>query len=266
MNRGGAVVTTAAVLAVLAAGAVFLFLSGVQHNSQTGGGTVKVIVAKQDIAVGTGLDTVINDGGLTFKSVPKDTVVRGAVTDLSQIKGQTTSQPIVAGQQLTTAFLTGSATQPLGGQYGIPAGFEAITLSLSAPQAGGGLVQKGDHITVYVSFKDLSINLINSASFRALQSGQGTVSQQDIKLGDFLATVVPDVQVLKVIQGPITAGTQQSQIELTLALKPEDAAKVIFSQQQGTVWFALLPPNQQGETQKPTSYLDIIRPDQLRPV
>jgi pilus assembly protein CpaB len=262
MNRSGTVVTVAAVLAILAAGAVFLFLSGVQKNAQSGGGTVKVIVAKQDIAVGTRLDTVVASGGLTFKSVGKDSEVRGAVTDLSQIKGQTISQPIVAGQQLSTAYLEGSATQ--ASSIGLQPGYEAITLSLDAPQAGGGLVQVGDHITVYASFKDLSVNVINSASAKAILAGN--VQQTDVKIGDFLATVVPDVQVLKVLQGPITAGTQQSQIGLTLALKPDDAEKVIFSQEEGTVWFALLPPNQQGETQRPISYFDIIHPDQLRPV
>jgi pilus assembly protein CpaB len=266
MNRGGTVITVAAVLAILAAGAVFLFLSGVQHNAQSGGGTVKVIAAKQDIAAGTNLDTVISSGGLTFNSVPKDAAVRGAVTDLAQIKGQVTSQPLVAGQQLTTAFLVGSATQPQGGQYQIPEGYEAITLSLEGPQAGGGLVEKGDHVTIYVSFKDLSVNVINSGSFKSILAGQGSVQQTNVRIGDFLATVVPDVQVLKVLQAPLSASTQQSQVQLTLALRPDDAQKVIFSQEEGTVWFALLPPNQQGVPSKPVTYFDIITPDQLRAV
>jgi Flp pilus assembly protein CpaB len=262
MNRGGAVITVAAVLAVLAAGAVFLFLSGVQHNAQTGGGgTVKVIVAKQDIAVGTRLDTVLTDGGVTYQTVPKDSAVRGAVTDLSQIKGQTTSQPIVAGQQLSTAFLEGSTTQPAGGPHGICEGCEAITLSLQAPQAGGGLVQNGDHVQVFASFENLSINVIQKAG---LLTGQ--VQQTELKVGDVIVTVVPDVTVLQVLQDPITAASQAAQIQMTLELKPEDAAKLVFANSNGTVWFGLLPPNQQGETQKPISYLDLVKPDQLRPV
>src|SRR5689334_10077527 len=144
------------VLAILATGAVYLYVRGVQNNNG-GGSTVSVIVSKQDIPVGAKLDDVISQGGVTFRKFPKADVVRGAVTDINQIKGQTTSAPIVAGEQISTARLVGSSTQPTGGALGIPQGYEALTISLQAPQAGGGTVQQGDHISIFAQFSNISL-------------------------------------------------------------------------------------------------------------
>ena len=119
MRPRGFVITVAAVLAILATGAVYLYVRNVQNNNG-GGTTVSVVVAKQDIAVGAKLDDVISQGGVTFRRFPKADVVRGAVTNISEIKGTVTNAPIVAGEQISTARLVGSVTQPTGGALGIP--------------------------------------------------------------------------------------------------------------------------------------------------
>ena len=61
MRPRGFVITVAAVLAILATGAVYLYVRNVQNNNG-GGTTVSVVVAKQDIAVGAKLDDVISQG------------------------------------------------------------------------------------------------------------------------------------------------------------------------------------------------------------
>ena len=104
MRPRGFVITVAAVLAILATGAVYLYVRNVQNNNG-GGTTVSVVVAKQDIAVGAKLDDVISQGGVTFRRFPKADVVRGAVTNISEIKGTVTNAPIVAGEQISTAIL-----------------------------------------------------------------------------------------------------------------------------------------------------------------
>src|SRR5262249_23097927 len=150
----GLVVTVAALLAILATAAVFLYVRGIQDNRTSQGDLVSVIVAKDDIPVGTKLDDLITSGGLTLRQVPQDAVVRGAISDVELLKGRVTTARIVSGEQITSARLEGSATQPEGGTLGIPEGLEAMTISLELPQAGGGVVQRGDHISIYGAFSN----------------------------------------------------------------------------------------------------------------
>lgn len=239
MRTRGLVIAVAALLAILATAAVFLYVRGVEKENGAKADTISVIVAKEDIQVGARLDDVIQGGGVTGRSFAKDAVVRGAVTDIGQLRGRITNAPILAGEQISTARLEGSSTQPEGGALGIPEGLEAVTFALDAPSAGGGLVRRGDHVTIYAALSDAS---------RGRSSGGGE---------NVVVTAVADAQVLKVVQAAVTANSE-SRVMMTLALRPEDAAKVIFAQQNGAVWLALLPPNQPGEKVPPTTSLQLV--------
>jgi pilus assembly protein CpaB len=254
MRSRGMVIVVAALLAILATAAVFMYVRGVENENGAGSGNVSVIVAKEDIPVGANLDQIVQSGGVTSRNFPKNAVVRGAVTDVGQLRGRTTNAPILSGEQISTARLEGSTTQPQGGALGIPEGQQAVTFSLETPSAGGGVVQRGDHITVYASFQDVSV--LRGSPLESFLGGSAPDNTQQ-RLGDFVVTVVPDVQVLKVVQGAVTA-TNETRVLMTMALKPEDASKVIFAQQNGVVWLALLPPNQQGENVPPTSLVDVV--------
>ena len=59
------------------------------------------------------------------------------------------------------------------------------------------------------------------------------------------------VKVLKVAK-PSTVDQASSQgTLLTLALRPQDAEKVVFAQEHGTIWIALLAPGQPGQSRPP---------------
>jgi Flp pilus assembly protein CpaB len=238
MRTRGLVIAVAGLLAILATAAVFMYVRGVENGKGTGASTVSVIVAKEDIPVGARLDDVIQGGGVTARDFAEEAVVRGAVTDVGQLRGRVTNAPVLAGEQISSARLEGSTTQPEGGALGIPEGHEAVTFSMDLASAGGGVVKRGDHITIYAAF---------DASRRSQASNE-----------DLVVTVVPDVQVLKVVQGTISANNNEGQVLLTMALRPGDAAKVIFAQQKGVVWLALLPPNQRGQDVPPISLGQLI--------
>jgi Flp pilus assembly protein CpaB len=255
MRSRGMVITVAALLAILATAAVFMYVRGVENENGAGSSTVSVIVAKEDIPVGGNLDQIVQSGGVTSRNFPKNSVVRGAVVEVGQLRGRTTNAPILAGEQISTARLEGSTTQPQGGALGIPEGQQAVTFSFETPAAGGGVVQRGDHITIYASFQDVSV--LRGSPLESFLGGSAPDNSQQ-KLGDFVVTVVPDVQVLKVVQGAVTATSNETRVLMTMALKPEDATKVIYAQQNGVVWLAVLPPNQQGENVPPTSLVDVV--------
>jgi Flp pilus assembly protein CpaB len=251
MKGRGIVMFLAVALGVLASMAVFTYVRGVQRQQKATSNDVTVIVAKQDIPAGTNLDDAMNGGELVSKSVPESTLIPGAVNDLTQLKGRVTTSTVLAGEQVTTARLQGSDANT-GGLLQIHDGFEALTLSLPAPQAGGGYIAANDHVTIYAQLTDVKIL---KGSLAQLLKGQ-LPSSEGQSIGDWTVTLVPDVRVLKVL-GATSEGSTSS-LQLALELKPEDALRVILANEEGHVWLALLPPGQKGQSQDPIRDSDVL--------
>ena len=238
MKSRAPAVATALVLALVATGGVFLYIQGVRHSATTGGGLVSVIVSKQDIPAGTALDSLISSGEFTTRSVPRDDLVQGIVTDINQLRGQRTAFPILANEQISTARFRG-ATEALGGRLGIPDGYVGTTVSLEAQRLVGGTIQQGDHVTLYGTYQPPG------------QSGGGGQAQET-------RTIVPDVRVLAITT---STGSSSGSAEtlVTLALHPYDAELVVYTQEQGHLWMSLLPPNQQGVTAPPVKSWNLVQ-------
>ena len=235
MKSRSIAVTLSFLLAAGATTAVFLYLHGVKAGKTTVEpvATVQVIVSKQDIPAGTELDGLITGGAFTTLEIPTSAVVEGAVTDLTQLQGRTTNSLILQSEQISVARLAGSEQSASINRLGIPAGYQAMTVSLEAQRIVDGVVQQGDHVVVYA-----------------------TVTDPDTSFQE-TAIVVPDAEILRVI-GP-TLENPTADIFVTLALTPEDAAKVILSQEQGHVWLSLLPPGEQGAPQAPVTVADLVK-------
>jgi pilus assembly protein CpaB len=252
MRTRGLAIVVAFLLAIGATGAVLLYVQGVRKDAK--GKTtnlVSVVVSKQDIPAQTNLDNLITDGAFTTLQVPVDAIVQGAVTDVSQLKGESTAFPILQGEQITTARLQGSSTQVEGGILGIPEGYKALTLPVELSRAVGGVLQSGDRITLYVTFDDVSVI---PGSLQGVLTGKQAVGKKQ-ELGDYTATLVPDVQILRALKPTDNGG----QVLLTLALKPVDTQKVVFAQEEGKLWAALLPPGETGTIVPPLNGLEVLK-------
>lgn len=227
----------AVLMAAVATIAVFMYVNGVRNDAEGGGNQIQVVVSKEDIAAGTDLDELISEGAFTTQSYGEEAVVDGAVTDLNDLAGRTSSVPILAGEQISTARLTGS-DELQGGVLGIPANHEAVTMSLDAQRQVGRDVVAGDNITVFGSFKP------------PVSAKETTVN------------LVSEVRVLKVFQTTgenVEAQNEQQEALMTLALSPRDAQRIVFAKEHGTVWFTLLPPGQDGSKAKPVEIEQVAR-------
>jgi Flp pilus assembly protein CpaB len=176
------------------------------------------------------------------------------VTQLSQLRGQTTTAAVLAGEQIPSARLSSGALP--GGTLGIEDGYEAVSFKLDAQQVVGSAVQRGAHITLYVTFNDVTLI---PGTLKQQFAGTGTPTQRN--LGDFTITLVPDTRVLDV-QSDKATPTQGSSVSstflLTLELTPQDAQNVIFAQNNGQLWGALLPPKGKGVAIPPTSFGQLL--------
>ena len=224
-------------LAMSATFVVYLYMKGVENRS-TGGAMVAVVVSDEDIPAGTQLDELIAEEHFSTIRVPEDAVVRDAVLSVQELNGRETSAPVLAGEQISTTRLRGSEQLP-GGNLGIPNGYQALTLPLESPRLAGGAIQQGDHVTLYGTFTNIA-------------SAKGNAPAAT-------STLVADVEVLEVTTSEVTEDTADTTQMVTLALKAGDAQKVVFAQEQGSVWMTLLPPNEKGTDSGTTTAAELVR-------
>ncbi len=259
MKTGGLMgIAVAFVLALIATMSVFMYVRGVEQEAGGRGEKVEVVVARQDILAGSDLDDLIATGAFTTETVAESSLIEGAVTRLADLEGQQTSAAILAGEQVTMARIQGSGALP-GGTLGIPQGYQAVTLPLQPSRVVGGAVVRGDHVTIFGTFDEQAGG---RASFSGNVSETGTFSANvSATSGNATVTLVPDVQVLKVVE-PQTAGLAaggSGESLVTLALRPVDAQKVVFGFEQGSVWLSLLPPGEKGVARPPMTVAGVLR-------
>ena len=254
MRSRGLVVAIAIVLAVAAAAAVILYTQGVKEDAVRGGDLTPVIVSTQEIPANQQLDPLIDQGIFTEIQLPNDALVEGAVTDVEQLRGVTTSTPILANEQISTKRLS-SADETLN-RVGVSEGHVGLAVELDAPQGGIGNIQPGDQVQVFATYQ--GVKVIKGDIKRLINTAGGTAPPQ-VDLPDFTLTLIPTVRVLR-IQNPSvdteTGRSDSSRIQVTLDLLPQDAQNLVFAQEKARIWLGLLPPGEEG-TQPRTSLVPI---------
>jgi Flp pilus assembly protein CpaB len=214
MKRGATAAVITLLFAAAAAAGVFLFMKNVRQDAQQPEATVVVLVSSQDIPAGSQLDPLIAQGDFVTQEVPANLVIQGVVTDVYQLRGQRTAYPILAGEQISAARLAGPL-QAAGGTLGIPTGYQAASVTLEAQRSVAGALKQGDRIEVFGTFT----------------SNQNQTTR----------VVIPEALVLSAPTAASSSGTT-----ITLAVTPAEASLLIYSQEQGSVWLTLLPPNEDG--------------------
>jgi Flp pilus assembly protein CpaB len=166
------------------------------------------------------------------------------VTSPSQLRGQTTTAPIVANEQVTTSSLS-SGEQVQGGMLGISPGHVAVTVQLDVPQGVNGNIQVGDNITVYATFQGASVI---KGTIQQIASTGSTVSSDRQDLPDFTVTLIPTVKVLQVVNPSVddTGKTVGDSVAVTLDLTKKDAQNLVFAEEGAKLWLGLLAPGEQG--------------------
>ena len=257
MRSRGLVVAIAVVLAVLAAVGVIVYTSNVRETA-VNENTTTVLASTQDIQASTPLDPLISQGVFQPIQVPNDGVVPGAVTDQSQLAGQTAVAPIYQNEQIPLARISSGGGSNI---LGIDPGNIGIGLEVEGQAAVNGFVQQGDNITIYATFPRGTIVTKQSLKFlltpaqlnKALQQAlggaptTGSVSTNVIQMQtDFTVALVPAVEVLSVQNPPVDTTTGQSASgasRYVLNMTPADAQELVFATDHSTLYLGLLPPD-----------------------
>jgi len=214
MDRTSKRLVLLAVLCALAVGlGVYRFMSNLEAMSVTQY-TEEVVVAIKDIAA----RVVVTSDMVRLERVPTGTRHARAAAQVAQIMGHVTTQPIVSGEQILTTRLFSSAQQS-GLSYQLATGYRAISISINQKISVAYQVRPGDFVDVIVSYEQAT-QARESTSTIMLQSIQVLAVGSEMKAG---------------AAAPVSAET------ITLAVKPDQAERLVWAEDYGKIRLVLRP-------------------------
>ncbi len=194
-------ITIAVALALVAALLTSFYVTNYQRNVRQDETNVPIWVAKRDIPAGTTGADIERKGMLEKSEIVRRSVVPGAISNPDQVAELVTSQPIYAGEQVSTRrFSTPS-------QRGIKAQLTGVQRAIEIPgdqhQLLAGTLRAGDKVDVVATFE---------------VPDEGGI--------DFTRIVLRDIEVLRAPSGggnaeKITSGANQDGA-FSVMLKPTD--------------------------------------------
>ncbi|MCU1428231.1 MAG: Flp pilus assembly protein CpaB [Actinomycetia bacterium] len=206
-------IVIAVALAGIAALLTGLYVTSYQRQVQQGEEHVTVFVASRDIPAGTSGADAVARGLVTHKTVTRNGVVPGAVSNTDQITGLVAAQQIFAGEQITKLRFSRDAVQGIQGQ--LTGTTRAFQVQGDANQLLAGTLRTGDHVDLVATFKYHLVGSASSESFFATR------------------TVLRDLKVLRApagvgADGKITSGFGDH-VSVVLAVTDTQAQKLDFT-------------------------------------
>lgn len=230
----------AIILAAVAAWALLSYVRGVEVRTQEDFEPVDAFVATETIVAGTSAEAATAAGLIEARSVPQVAVPDNAIGTLTQIEGLVAVVDILPGEVIVAdRFGDAVAETTRRGLREIPPDQEAIAVEVTVPQGVAAFITAGDQVSVIAE-------LILPSDEPAPDDDDDDTAEPaagDLPLAQYL---LQDVEVLAVGRRVVQEGEDQvqatEQVLMTLALAPSDAEKLVFANNNGILYFTLLPP------------------------
>lgn len=267
MGRRTLVLIVALLLAAVAAYALWQFMSNVQSDAEAKLEYRTVYRAADQIAEGTEGSLVLSqeravESKEETQFLPANAI--GTPEELQQVlTGRVAAGPISQGQILTSdqwVALT-AEIKPLAER--IPEGKQAITISVDSVRGVNGFIEPGDRINLIVTLQSVVADFAQSSvdsgtpltpeELAALEAqiNQGTISRfvmqglPVLAVGSEIRSDSESDQTVTVTTAATAEGGDQTQTQqrgvLTLEVTPEEAERLVFTFENGSVWLTLVP-------------------------
>lgn len=215
MPRRSIAAIAAVLLAVFGAVVIISYVRGADTRAQAGEQLVDVLVVDSDVAAGTPVGDL--GGSVSVERVPERLRAADAVSDLSELDGQVATASLVPGDQVVTArFAQPEALAPEGTVLA-PEGTVEVSMALDAQRAVGGVLRAGDKV---------GVQLTNQA-----EAGSGITAYSVFE-------VFNRVLVTRVV-APTNTDDASATYLVTLAVSPENAARILLGTTAQSVWLTL---------------------------
>jgi Flp pilus assembly protein CpaB len=237
------VLLLAAVFGILSAVLIFAFLktndsssSNVNDAINGGAGAQSVVVLARDVQPGE----EITSDMLRMETVPASALLGGSSTNMDDFIGKVAKQTLYAGEQVIGAKVTSFDDEP-SIAYQVPEGLRA--LGLMVPHEGwmiGGLPQPGDRVDVVAIIEFMTVDPLTGQERPDVLSSIIAQDVQVLAMGQTLVKRIPGDDAAGTADDGSGTGdgttessevvtdgaTREGAVSVTLALTPEQAAKV----------------------------------------
>jgi Flp pilus assembly protein CpaB len=210
----------AVILAAFAGLLTIFYVTQYKRHVQHGESKVSVLVAARDIPAGTTGAEVVGQHYLSTETVPRRTVVPGAVSSSDQLNNLVVTQQIFSGEQVTTRAF-GTPTE-LGIRAQIRGNERAFQLAGDENALLAGTLKEGDHVDVVA---DWSSGGNNSSALSKI--------------------ILRNVLVLQAPQTPTSSshlGSSNDNFSVQLRVTDAQSQKLWWAEQEGKVSLEIRPP------------------------
>ncbi len=143
-------ITIAVALALVAALLTSFYVTNYQRNVRKDETNVPIYVATRDIPAGTAGEDLVQKGFLQKGEIVRRSVVPGAISNPAQVEGLVATQPVYAGEQVSTRRFASPAERGIRAQLtGVQ---RAVAVSGDAQQLLAGTLRDGDRVDVVASW------------------------------------------------------------------------------------------------------------------
>ena len=245
MDRRRILLIVAVIVALLGTALVFLYVRGADARANERFDTVNVLQAVAPIEAGESIDDAAASGKLALQPVAEDYLLPNYQTSVEALSGSVATVRILPGEQIVSDKFGAAAEVDGGSALTIPKGMIAISVSLSDTARVAGFINPGTRVAIFLNGTD--------------QAGS-----------TFTRLLVPEVQVIGVgstttTQTTVTTPEGTQTVEqlprtlMTLGLEQPDAEKVLFSQTNGELVFAVINDDSDVNPGPGTSTGDLFR-------
>jgi Flp pilus assembly protein CpaB len=210
----------AVVLAAFAGLLTIFYVANYKRHVQHGEKNVSVLVAARDIPAGTTGTEVVEQHYLKTETVPRRTVVPGAISNSDQLSTLVATDQVYRGEQVTTLRF-GTATE-LGIRAQLKTNERALQLEGDANEVLAGTLKQGDHVDVLANFPDP-------------EGGQHHFSK--VVARNLLVLKAPDDP-----NGGAKVGSPQDSFSVQLRATDSVMQKIYWARKNGDVSLLLRPP------------------------
>ncbi len=138
-------------LAVVAALLTVFYVSNYKSSVRSDSETVSVLVASQDIPLGTLGSQVVDKKMLATQEIPRKAIVNGTISKPEDIQNLIATQPIYIGEQVTARRF--GPVSEAGVRDQLKGTYRAMQIKGESNQILAGVLRPGDHVDVVASVK-----------------------------------------------------------------------------------------------------------------
>ena len=183
----------------------------------------RVLIVEEHIKSGSAAEDL--NQLVSIHTVPARSVVDGALTSLSDVRGQVTTSDLVRGEQVLPSRFADPASLLPPGQVNVPPGMQEVSIALDSQRALGGNLAPGDTVGIIIS------------------------TDETPEKPALTQTILHKILVSRVTGGIVASGPDSGKedespvttVVVTFAVSASDAEKVVYAANYGKPWLSLEP-------------------------